>query len=91
MSAPLVETVALTKHFDLGRQQIVHAVDGVDLAIAEREIVGLVGESGSGKSTYGKTLIGLHDKPRARSASKAKCCPAATGPRTSSGLPRRCR
>ena len=62
MSTPLVETVALTKHFDLGRQQIVHAVDGVDLAIAEREIVGLVGESGSGKSTYGKTLIGLHDK-----------------------------
>ena len=28
----------------------------------EQEIVGLVGESGSGKSTYGKTLIGLHDK-----------------------------
>jgi oligopeptide/dipeptide ABC transporter ATP-binding protein len=37
-------------------------VDGVNLAIAHREIVGLVGESGSGKSTYGKTLIGLHDK-----------------------------
>jgi oligopeptide/dipeptide ABC transporter ATP-binding protein len=40
----------------------VHALDGVSLTIAHKEIVGLVGESGSGKSTYGKTLIGLHDK-----------------------------
>ncbi len=39
-----------------------HAVDGVSLSIAEREIVGLVGESGSGKSTFGKTLVGLHPK-----------------------------
>jgi len=76
MSAPLVETVALTKHFDLGRQQIVHAVDGVDLAIAEREIVGLVGESGSGKSTYGKTLIGLHDKTAGEVRLRGKALPA---------------
>ena len=61
-AAPLVESCALTKHFDLGRNQIVHALDGVSLSIAPQEIVGLVGESGSGKSTYGKTLIGLHDK-----------------------------
>ncbi len=59
---PLVESRALTKHFPLGRHQTVHALDGVSLAIAPKEIVGLVGESGSGKSTYGKTLIGLHDK-----------------------------
>jgi len=76
MSAPLVETVALTKHFDLGRHQIVHAVDGVDLAIAEREIVGLVGESGSGKSTYGKTLIGLHDKTAGEVRLRGQALPA---------------
>ena len=62
MSEPLVESVELTKHFPLGHGQTVHALDGVTLSIAAREIVGLVGESGSGKSTYGKTLIGLHDK-----------------------------
>ena len=60
--APLLVSRGLTRHFQLGRQQTVHALDGVTLSIAPREIVGLVGESGSGKSTYGKTLIGLHDK-----------------------------
>jgi oligopeptide/dipeptide ABC transporter ATP-binding protein len=58
----LVETRELTKHFQIGRNQIVHALDGVSLTIAEQEVVGLVGESGSGKSTYGKTLLGLHQR-----------------------------
>ena len=62
MTPILVETKNLTKHFDLGRGQVVHAVDGINLRIAEKEIVGLVGESGSGKSTYGKAIVGLHDK-----------------------------
>ncbi|HEX6997156.1 MAG TPA: ABC transporter ATP-binding protein [Gammaproteobacteria bacterium] len=58
----LLEARGVTKHFPLGRGRIVHAVDDVSLTIGEREIVGLVGESGSGKSTFGKTLVGLHDK-----------------------------
>ena len=62
MSDALVEVRNLTKHFRIGRGQVVHAVDDVSLDIARREIVGLVGESGSGKSTLGKTVLGLHDK-----------------------------
>ena len=58
----LVEARGVTKHFPLGRGKTVHAVDDVSLTIAAREIVGLVGESGSGKSTFGKALVGLHDK-----------------------------
>jgi peptide/nickel transport system ATP-binding protein len=34
----------------------VHALDGVSLAVHEREVVGLVGESGCGKSTLGRIV-----------------------------------
>ncbi len=62
MSEPLVEIRNLTRHFAIGRDQLVHAVDDVSLTIGRRQIFGLVGESGSGKSTLGKTVLGLHDK-----------------------------
>jgi peptide/nickel transport system ATP-binding protein len=41
------------------REAAVRAVDGVDLAIHPREVVGLVGESGCGKSTLGLLAAGL--------------------------------
>jgi oligopeptide/dipeptide ABC transporter ATP-binding protein len=55
---PLLEARKLTRHFRLGglHGQTLHAVDDVDLVIAEREIVALVGESGSGKSTIARLL-----------------------------------
>lgn len=55
----LIRTNQLTKHFTIGKRDILHAVDGVSVTIEQNEILGLVGESGSGKSTFGKTLIGL--------------------------------
>lgn len=59
---PILETKNLKKYFGAGRNQWVHAVDGISVSIGENEILGLVGESGSGKSTFGKTVVGLLDK-----------------------------
>jgi peptide/nickel transport system ATP-binding protein len=41
------------------REEVVHAVDRVDLRVHTGEVVGLVGESGCGKSTLGRLAVGL--------------------------------
>ncbi len=41
------------------REEVVRAVDKVDLAVFPGEVVGLVGESGCGKSTLGRLAAGL--------------------------------
>src|SRR4249919_1872472 len=52
MSAkPIVEASAIHKHFGA-----LHVLKGVDLVVAERELVFVIGPSGSGKSTLLRCL-----------------------------------
>jgi peptide/nickel transport system ATP-binding protein len=52
----------LKKHFNMGKNEILKAVDGISFDIYKGETFGLVGESGCGKSTAGRTMIGLYDR-----------------------------
>ncbi|GAB4464655.1 MAG: ABC transporter ATP-binding protein [Burkholderiaceae bacterium] len=61
MSA-LLEVADLVTEFAT-REGRLRAVDGVSLALARGEILGLVGESGSGKSVTGFSILGLIDPP----------------------------
>lgn len=55
----LVEVRGLVKHFPVGRDATLVAVNGVNLTIGRGETVGLVGESGSGKTTLGRLILRL--------------------------------
>ena len=75
--SPLVETVALTKRFEVSApwlnrvverkaRQFVHAVDDVAFTIERGTTLALVGESGCGKSTVARLLVGLYGPTRGR-------------------------
>ncbi|MBO9598065.1 MAG: ATP-binding cassette domain-containing protein [Cohnella sp.] len=57
----ILEVKNLQKHFNLGNNRVLKAVDGLNFAIKRGETFGLVGESGCGKSTTGRTLIRLYE------------------------------
>ena len=59
---PLLDIAGLTITFGSDADPFV-AVDDVDLAIDQGEVVGIVGESGSGKTVMAMSLLGLIDFP----------------------------
>lgn len=58
----LLSVKDLKKHFHMGKNETLKAVDGISFDIYKGETFGLVGESGCGKSTAGRTMIGLYDR-----------------------------
>lgn len=57
----LIHARSLRKTYQIG-DQVVHALDGLDLDIARNEYVALMGPSGSGKSTL-MNMLGCLDSP----------------------------
>lgn len=57
----LIEVKDLSKHFNVGRNLVLKAVDDVTFSIYKGETFGVVGESGCGKTTCGRTVLGMYD------------------------------
>ncbi|WP_269524420.1 ABC transporter ATP-binding protein [Coraliomargarita parva] len=62
-SANIFELSGIRRTYKVG-SELVHALDGVDLAIREREFIAVIGTSGSGKSTL-MHVLGFMDSPTA--------------------------
>jgi len=57
----LIELTSISKHYEMG-QEVIKAVDNIDLSIDPNEYVVFIGSSGSGKSTI-MNIIGCLDTP----------------------------
>ena len=62
----LLNVEHLKKYFNVGKGQIVQAVEDVNFFIRKGETFGLVGESGCGKTTLGRAIIRLHEPTKGK-------------------------
>jgi len=97
MSGPLLEITNVVKRFvksaTVGdriagllsgspQAEVVHAVNGVSLALRRGEVLGLVGESGCGKSTLGRMVAGIYTPTEGQVLFDGKPVARAQGRRT---------
>ncbi|BFJ85202.1 ABC transporter ATP-binding protein [Ruthenibacterium sp. TH_2024_36131] len=59
---PLIEMRGIVKTYNVGKENELEILHGIDLTVWPGEFVAIVGESGSGKSTL-MNIIGVLDKP----------------------------
>ncbi len=57
----ILEVTNLVKHFKVGKNAYVHAVDNISFNLEKGQTFGLVGESGCGKSTCARTIIRIYN------------------------------
>lgn len=57
----LIELSGISKYYEMG-DQIVKALDGIDIEVIENDYLAFIGSSGSGKSTM-LNILGCLDKP----------------------------
>ncbi len=62
MNKPILEIKGLKTHF-FTYNGVVRAVDGIDLTVNRKEVVGIVGETGCGKSVTVRSTMGLVPEP----------------------------
>ncbi len=58
----MLEVLDLVKHYQIGNDEVIRAVDGVSMTVSPGDFLALYGPSGSGKTTLLEMIAGLKDR-----------------------------